>query len=367
MFPDKIIREEFRSLFAFKQTTRKWEIPFLASICVGTPLLAGLYFGNLRYGVTACLSGMAILYLPNSGSLSDRMKTILGCSFGFMLSSAFGLIFSFHPLVAAFALGLFAFGVHWIVLAANIPPPKSFFFILIAAMSICQPFDLDEIPLKIGLLGLGTLFTCSLAFCYLLIPYFKRSETTHHQPTTAGISISPDIWEAVVTGIFMLLSLLIGYLFHLKNPYWVPISCAAVMQGASLYHIRQRTFHRILGTFIGLGFCWLILLVAKTPLSVCITVMVLQCIIEILVVRQYALAVIFITPLTVLLAETANPTSDHINTLIFLRFWDISIGSILGAIGGWVLYREKVRHAGMRRLRMIRAGISKKKHQKPRK
>lgn len=358
MVPGKVIREEFRSLFAFKQTNRKWEIPFLASICVGAPLLTGLYFGNIRYGVSACLSGIAILYLPTAGSVFSRMKTILVCSSGLILSSAFGLIFSFHPLVAAFALGLFAYGVHRIVLSAQIPPPKSFFFILIAAMSICQPFNLHEIPLKVGLLGLGALFTCTLAFCYVLIPYFRKNPSAPHKPhTETAITVYPDMWEAVVTGIFMMLSLLIGYLFQLKNPYWVPISCAAVMQGASLYHIRQRTFHRILGTFIGLGFCWLILLVVKTPLSVCITVMVLQCIIEMLVVRHYALAVIFITPLTILLAETANPTSDQINTLISLRFWDISIGSVLGAIGGWVLYREKVRHSGMRRLRMIRKGM----------
>ncbi len=364
MSPGKIIRQEIRSLFTFKQTNRKWEIPFLAALCMGTPLLTGLYSGNIRYGVTACLSGMAILYLPASGAAIHRMKTIFACSIGFMLSSLFGLVFSFHPLVPAFALGLFAFSAHWIILYYRIPPPKSFFFILIAAMSISQPFDPTAIPLKIGLLGLGALFTCSIAFMYILITRSKAFPQPKPEAETILTKIeSPDIWEAIVTGIFMTASWAAGQLLNLQNPYWIPISCAAVMQGASLYHIRQRTFHRILGTFIGLGFCWIILLFAKTPLSICITIIVLQCIIEFLVVRQYALAVVFITPLTILLTETANPTSGSINTLIYLRFWDISIGSILGAIGGWILYKEKVRHLGINRLRMIRAGRINKRNQ----
>ncbi len=50
----------------------------------------------------------------------------------------------------------------------------------------------------------------------------------------------------------MSLSLLIGLLLKLDNPYWLPISCAAVIQGVTLQQVWRRTFQRILGTFVGL-------------------------------------------------------------------------------------------------------------------
>lgn len=105
----------------------------------------------------------------------------------------------------------------------------------------------------------------------------------------------------------MFTALAVGYLVKMENPYWVPISCAAVMQGASRYHIWQRSFHRILGTFIGIGLTWTLLQVVSNPIAMVLAIILLQFIIEMMITRQYALAVIFITPLTVFLAELVSP------------------------------------------------------------
>ena len=349
------IQKEFQHLITFKKTNRKWPIPFLVAISMGTPLLVGLYFGNLQYGLTACLSGLVMLYLPDSGSFTNRILTVMVCSFGFMVSFAFGLLFSFNPIVSAIALGVFSMVVHWIILYYKTAPPRSFFFILIAAMAICQPFNLNAIPTKVGLLGLGTMFTAILAILYTFLLFTKDPEIAS-SPVVPVFKKNPaaDFWEALIMGGFMLLSLLIGRLLHYSNPYWIPISCAAVMQGASLYHIWQRTFHRILGTFIGIGLTWLIITIVKTPLEICLTIILLQTIVETLIVRQYAIAVLFITPMTILLAEAANPIYNSPTTLITLRFIEIAIGSILGAIGGWLLYKEKIRFATIEKFNQLK-------------
>ena len=80
----------FRSLFELRQTERLWHIPLLASLCTGIPLLIGLYFQNISYGILACTAGLVILYLPSAG-LAQRMITMLACSFGFMISFAIGI------------------------------------------------------------------------------------------------------------------------------------------------------------------------------------------------------------------------------------------------------------------------------------
>jgi len=354
---NKII-SELSLLFKLKETTRTWHIPLLATICIGTPLMVGLYFDDLKHALISSLSGLVILYLPDSGSITNRILTVLVCSFGFMISFTFGLLFSFNPVVSILALGVFSFTVHWIILYYKTSPPRSFFFILIASMAICQPFDLQLVPVKIGLMGLGTMFACILALVYILsLSFQSKIDSSNKVVPVFKRNSYADFWEAIITGVFMFLALAFGKLLKFENPYWIPISSAAVMQGASLYHIWQRSFHRILGTFIGLGLCWGILMLVKTPFHICLAIIILQFIIEILVVRQYALAVIFITPMTILLAEASNPLIGNPNTLISIRFMEIFIGSILGAIGGWVLYKEKLRYSTIKGVKKIRVGL----------
>ncbi len=82
-------------LFELKKTERLWHIPVLASLCTGIPLLIGLYYNKLNYGILSCTAGLVILYLPST-SVANRMITLLACSFGFMVSFAIGVIFSFN-------------------------------------------------------------------------------------------------------------------------------------------------------------------------------------------------------------------------------------------------------------------------------
>src|SRR5690606_14698318 len=133
-----------------------------------------------------------------------------------------------------------------------------------------------------------------------------------------------------------------------------PISCLAVMQGISRYQVWERAFHRITGTFVGMGLCWIILLVCKTPLSICIGIFILQFIIEILIVKHYAAAVVFITPMTILLAEMGSSFAGNSEILIPTRFLDISLGSFIGIIGGWFIYHQQLKQKAVRQIRKTR-------------
>lgn len=356
----QLFAEEINYLFKLKQTERLWHIPFLAALCVGIPLLTGLYLNQLKPALLASLAGLVILYIPNS-SLANRMITLLVCSFGFMVSYTIGICFSFNFIVSSLVFGLFTFAVHWLALYFKAKPPGSFFFIMIASMASCQPFDPALIPQKIGLVGLGTMTACLLALFYSLL--MLRNQQSNGTNVTMSFIRNKyaDAVEAIILGLFMMASLLIGHVLKLQNPYWVPISCLAVMQGATLHTIWQRGFHRILGTFIGLGLAWLVLSLNRTPLSICLTIMALQFIVEMLVTRHYALTVMFITPMTILLAEANGSMIQNPDQLIYIRFWDISIGSFIGIVGGWFMYHEKIRYNAALQLRKVNAIINKQK------
>lgn len=301
--------------------------------------MTGLGFENLQAGLMASLPGIVILHLPST-NFSERMFTILICAFGFMISFLIGLLFSFNPFISSLVFGLFALFVHWVCLYLKVRPPGSFFFIMLAAVSSCMPFNLSLIPLKLGLIGLGAINATTLAFLYSLM-------TLKTDKMSKAPALNPDkfekFFEALILGVFMFASMLLGKMMKIENPYWIPISCAAVMQAGSTYTIWQRTFHRLLGTFIGIGLCWLILSFAQTPLALCLSIIALQFIIEMLVVRNYAFAVIFITPLTILLTEAGNPLIFKPELIIPARLDNIIIGSAIGALGGWAIYHEQLR------------------------
>ena len=343
-----------KSLFELKKTERLWHIPVLASLCAGIPLLIGLYYNKLNYGILSCTAGLVILYLPST-SVANRMITLLACSFGFMVSFAIGVVFSFNPYISSLVFGLFAFSVHWVTNYFKMKPPGSFFFIMIASIASCMPFDLLTIPTKVGLVGMGSMLACILAFFYSL--YIVKKHPPKNDTIVIRKSKYASIIESALTGIFLGGSLLLGHLLKMDNPYWVPISCAAVMQGVTLHHVWQRSFQRILGTFIGLGLARLLLQLHLTPLSICICIFVLQFIIEMLVVRHYGLAVIFITPMTIFLAEAGSALSVNPDTLIGARFLDIALGSIVGAIGGWFVHHEQLRHKAEQRIRKTRVAF----------
>jgi uncharacterized membrane protein YccC len=357
----QLIVEEIKILFLLKKTERLWHIPLLASLCTGTPLLIGYFLNDLSAGVLACIAGLVILYLPSNSSIADRMLTLFICALGFIVSFTIGLCFSFDPIISVLFLGMFSACVHWLTLYFKTNPPGNFFFIMIAIVASCLPYDPPTILARISLVTLGTLFACLLALLYCLLLKGKNSMIDKTVSTKIEKNNYANFIEALIFGTFISGSLFIGHHLKMQNPYWITISCLAVLQGANLHNIWRRTFHRILGTLIGLGLCWIILSINKTSLSICVSIILLQFIVEMLIVRHYALAVIFITPMTILIAETANPIFHNTDILIQVRFWDILIGSAIGAIGGWFIYHEKIRFHTIRRIKKVGASIKRGK------
>lgn len=83
-------------------------------------------------------------------------------------------------------------------------------------------------------------------------------------------------------------------------------------------------------------------------------ILLMQFVVEMLITRNYGYAVIFITSLTLMLAEFGSAIANHPNELVVARFTDIIIGSLTGAIGGYFLYHQKLKSKVARQLRKTR-------------
>jgi uncharacterized membrane protein YccC len=88
----------------------------------------------------------------------------------------------------------------------------------------------------------------------LLYTFFiRRKDISKDIKISTTINHYTNFKEALIIGIAMALSIATGKFFKLEYPYWIPISCLAVLQGVNVGHIWQRGIHRVLGTLIGLG------------------------------------------------------------------------------------------------------------------
>jgi len=136
----------------------------------------------------------------------------------------------------------------------------------------------------------------------------------------------------------------------LQKAHWVPVSCLAVLQGVTLRVSWSRHVHGIVGTVIGIGVTGLLVPLLTDIWAIVATVTILAFLIETAVVRHYAFAAIFITPLTILLAETSSPGATSIGVLMEARLIDTVVGALIGLAGALCLHSERVRgavHAGL--------------------
>lgn len=327
--------QQFRLLVGLKSSPRPWHFPLLSGLCTGLPVLIGAYFGHVEQGVLAGLGGMVILYMPQT-SMGHRMLTLVVCAFGFAACYTLTVLIGGVGWVAALLLGCISLLVNFSCRFYHLPWPGRFFFIMIAALASNANVELAQVPSKLGLLMMGSMGACLLAFIYSLVLPAKQGEPVCH--SSEHLRLTPLWAESAVIGVVVGSSLLLAIELGVSNPYWVPISCAAILQGSSVQLLFTRQVQRILGTVIGLVFAWLLFSLPPNPWWIASTIMMLTFAMETVILRNYGLAVIFITPLAVLFANFILLGQFPAEQLVSTRMQDTVLGSACGFVGGLFLH-----------------------------
>lgn len=333
------VQNRFQYLIEIKKTERKWHFPILAALCVGSCLLIGWLSGKPNYGSLSSLGALTILYFTTA-PISQRMIHLAVCAFGIIFSFTVSLFFSFSIYTAALSFGVISFLSHFITSYFKVPPPGNFFFIMVAAMASTFQFDPEMIPARVGVVSMGAILSCSLAFLYSV--FIEKSAVVNVPRRVFKKKRYTKFVESTIIAFFMAMTLITGHVLNFNNTYWISIATVAVIQGRNFEHVRQRNLHRIMGTFIGIAFAWLILLFNPEKIMMIAIITVLQFIVELLIVRNYGLAVIFITPLTILLVETGSFTHHDVETLMHARVLDTVIGSLIGLAAGFFLHHQQI-------------------------
>lgn len=344
------LRTELLHFAAVSASDRRWQMPFCAALAAGLPLLIGAYFDHLDYGLVSLLGGLVFLYTPST-PLSHRMVSLMASAFGMSACFALGLMSHFLPLLLVPVLTFIAILVTMVCRFYAVGPPGSLFFIMAAAIGAYSPVAALQVQLLVGLLTMGGLLACLIAFFYSMHILRLQAPTPVAPPAPTNFDFV--IFDSVVIGSFVGISLALAQVLQLDRPYWVPVSCLAVIQGASLRAVWNKQLQRIAGTGIGLLLTWALLALPLDKWSVSLMMIVLIFTVETLVVRHYGLAAIFITPMTIFLAEATRLGHGSADAMLRARVLDTVLGSVVGLVGGICLHSPRFRDAVGRQLRRL--------------
>ena len=164
---NKMLKNLIKDVFKINPNPISWEKPIGAAICGAVPILLGLLFHQIRYGLLASVGGFAYLYMFYE-PYAQRMKKMFFVSIGITASVALGIFTRPYPILVVVTVALIGAIVLFVCGVLKIIGPGPVFFVMIFMIFAGLDLNKQEIPLIILLVFLVTLFCWGVS----MIGYF---------------------------------------------------------------------------------------------------------------------------------------------------------------------------------------------------
>ena len=338
------IRDDIRDLFTFRESPVRWPIAVGAGLAIGVPIAVLTLLGHPTYGLIASTGGFLALYLSNR-TRRERATLLPLIGLGLIAACAIGVAVSWSITLSLVALWVLTVAGSIVLLGFGAGPPGGLFFMLVAGASIrlTAPPKLDGVGLNGGLVIAMVALGAGIGYVIVLIPLLvpsvrQRDFDAHRARDHFRFDLSGDIRVIIIRlGVATAIAVAVSSPFGVHRTYWVLLTVIAIMQnGRRLRLTALRGIHRVLGTLVGLGLFALVVVWDPQGLWLALLLAVLQFIVELVVIRNYGLALIFITPLALTIAAQGDP--GDVGTVVATRVVDTLLGAgialvvLLGAL-----------------------------------
>ena len=327
-------RREVRHLFTLNEGPWRWSVGIQAAIASGLPMLLFTLAGYQPFGLLATLGSFTALYCASLRRI-ERLQALPLVGAGFVLVSALGALCSGNAWLAAMCLIVVTVLACLITLGFRLGPPGPMMFVLVAGISshLAAPGNTGTPAIQAFLIPLlvaaGALSAYLVVIAPLALPAVRRRDGSASGLRSLFPRIQFDQQTAVIAlrvvaavAIASLLSLPLG----IHRTYWVVMVAGVVLQVSHSLRITMiRAAQRVLGSFLGLATFALVTLGAPTGIWLIVVIALLQFAVEVVVVRNYALGLIFITPV----ALTITAAGQAADSLVLMS--DRIIDTVLGA------------------------------------
>ncbi|GAB2461124.1 hypothetical protein HD599_001101 [Conyzicola lurida] len=330
------IRTDIRSLFELRPSPVRWPIALQAAVAVGIPTVGFSLAGRSDLGLLASTGGFLALYLTGR-SRQERAAKLPFVAAGLVASAALGVLASGSLLGSLLAVFVIAAVSATLCLGLAVGPPGALFFVLVGGVAthLAGPTNVGgagiDGALIIGLLVLGCVVSYAVVLSPLLLPSVRRRDAAVHETRVPMRFVFDGISRVILTRLVLASALAVAVAVPLGLPraYWVVLTVVVILQNGHTVRLSAlRAVHRVLGTFVGLGLFALIALFAPEGLWLAFVLMALQFVTETVIVRNYGLALIFITPLALLISTQGG----HVDEIIADRVLDTLVGTAIALV-----------------------------------
>lgn len=324
------------SLFAFAPSRGpRWPLALQAAAGIGVPIAVMTLLGQPELGYIAASGAFTVLFV-GSAPVVDRARVLPLVAAGLILSAALGVLAAANAWLVSAGVVLVAVGSAALAFGFRLGPPGPLFFILVFGLSAHVVTVSGVAPIVyIAALTAGCAFSYLVAMTPLVTARVRANPARPLRALLPGPSLDADSRVLVArVGIVAVIGVLLGLVIDPARTYWIVGSAVAVIGMAAARRAAfERGLHRMLGTVVGAGVYAVLALLHPSGLWLAVLLAALQFTVELVVVRHYALALVFITPLVLLLTGAATGEIGSMD-VAWERIVDTVVGAALGASSG---------------------------------
>lgn len=347
--PQSELVRALRSLFVLSPGPpgpRHW-IATRAALSMGIPLAVLTLVGRPDLGLMAGTGAFLALFVAGAAA-AERARVLPVIGAALFACAALGTWLAPSPWLTAAGLVAVAVGGSALSFGFRVGPPGPVFLVLMYGLSgmittVRDGARVTEPWVFLATLAGGLVFSYVLALLPLAIPAERARPTRPLRELLPGPWLGAgEQWLVVRIALVAALGAVLSMLWvDPERAYWT-VSTGVAVVGLSTVpnHSFARGVHRTIGTLVGAAAYLALAPLAKLPWVFVLLLPLLQFTIEFVVVRNYALALVFITPLVLLIAGAAIGDANQLSTAAE-RFVDTAVGSALAMASGVLRERPK--------------------------
>lgn len=306
---------------------------FRIALGVAIPLLTLLFIDRLDLAVYAAFGAFTGIYArfesPRSRLLRQSIAgtVLVGCvAIGALLSTLQASMWVMIAVTALVSGAGAAIALRW-----NLKPGGSIFFVFATSALASSP-DSGPVPVAVAVAGASACVSILLgAVAHLVGERMPPGVTTHLVFPTRGDLLA----HAARFTVAPLLAGLAGGISTGAHPllthsYWSMVAAVALITPPHRSARIKRGMHRMVGTLGGLVVTAFLLSFPNLPWQLVVWVIILQFLAEVFVLRHYSMALLFITPLALLMTQLGMP--QPVPGLLISRAVETAIGVLVGVL-----------------------------------
>lgn len=310
-------RQAVRTITTLNDAPWRWRHGVHAGLATGLPVVIFTIIGQQALGLMASLGGFTVLYCADR-SIKERLVALPIIGFGLVIASFMGVTCAHNEWLTIACLILVTSLAVVYTIGIELGPPGPLMFILVAGVSahLAAPVRLGGLAVSNLLIPMlvagGAVVAYLVVFMLSLFPLTRIvNEESVNARLSGKVSFTPlAISMAIRIVLTVAIVSIISKPLGVYRSYWVIVAAVAVLQGGNNSKVTTtvRAFERVLGTLLGVIAFELLAFTKPSGLWVVFIIAFLQFATQVVIARNYVLALIFITPIALL-----SSTIEHLN------------------------------------------------------